>query len=135
MKHKTIKKDFDAVLFKEFISELSSKYTFPASVGHLRDLASSLKENNPKYIEEDIYFLKEISKGFMLGVNPDETLTPVEADIGSAFKKIQSITPSHPPEIKVTGGSYRVDMEKLPKDSIFRASHYTQVPAKPNSRA
>lgn len=118
MKHKTITKDFDAALFKEFISELSSTYIFPASEGHLRDLASSSKENN-QYIEEDISFLKEITKGFMLGVNPDESLTPVEADIYSEFKKIQLNTPSRP-EIKVAGGSYRIDMEKLSKDSLFR---------------
>ena len=119
MKHKTITNVFDAVKFKEFISELSATYAFPASEGHLRDLASTFNEDNLKYIEDDLAFLKEISKGLMLGINPDESLTPVEADISSEFEKIKLDTTPYP-DIKVTGGSFKIDMNKLSKDSLFR---------------
>lgn len=122
MKHGTITDEFDAVKFKEFIIELSGKYAFPASDGHLRDLASSFKEGNQKYIKEDLDFLIEVSKGLMLGFRPDESLTPINADICGKFEEIilEQKNTNLEVKVEVTGGSYKIDMDKLSKNSLFR---------------
>lgn len=119
MKHGRISDGFDAVKFKEFIGELSKTYSFPASEGHLLDLASTFKAENIKYVKEDIEFLKEISGGFMLGINPDESLIPVKADISREFEKVKLDKNSYL-EIAVTGESYQIDMNKLSRDSLLR---------------
>ncbi len=119
MKHNTITSSFDAVKFNEFINELAEKYSIPASNAHLRDLASSFNENNKNYIEEDIDFLRKISKGLMLGVSPNELPIPIEADVSSEFEKIIS-EKNIDLGINIVGGSYEVDMGKLSKDSLFR---------------
>lgn len=120
MKHEQIVEGkFDAIKFKSFIQSLKGKYVFPASEGHLKDLAATFKKANWSYIEEDLSYLNEISEGFMLGVLQDETLMPVKADINDEFNKIVNERETEP-EFSVQGGSYQVDMDKLSQESLFR---------------
>lgn len=110
---------FDAVKFKLFMQELKGKYLFPASEGHLRDLSASFKMENWPRIEEDLSFLAEISEGFMLAICPDEKIIAVKADVNAEFKKIINESKAQP-NYTITGDSYRVDMNKLSRESLFR---------------
>lgn len=119
IKHeKVVDGRFNAVEFKSFMQHLKSRYVFPASEGHLKDLSATF-EKNLLYIEEDLSFLNEISEGFMLGVLPNESLKPVKADIKAEFEKIQNESEVEP-EFSIEGGSYQVDMDKLSRKSLFR---------------
>ena len=119
IKHETVNKKFNAPEFKKLIEELSKIYIFPISEGHLCDLSSGVTEDKIKYIDEDLIFIKAISKGFMLGVDSNEDIIPIQADIGAEFNNIQR-PKKYNIEINVTGESYSVDMEKLSKSSLFR---------------
>ncbi|MCU8030899.1 hypothetical protein L5M51_14190 [Shewanella sp. SM73] len=120
MKHeKVVEGRFDAIKFKSFMQSLKGKYVFPASEGHLKDLAATFKKENWSFIEEDLSFLKEISEGLMLGVLSNETLMPVKADINEEFNKIINEREIEP-EFTTEGGSYQVDMDKLSRESLFR---------------
>lgn len=120
MKHeRVVEGRFDAIQFKSFLQDLKNKYVFPASEGHLKDLAATFQEENRPYIEEDLSFLNEISEGFMLGMRPDESLMPVKADINAEFNKIINESEVEL-EFSVEGGSYQVDMDKLSKTSLLR---------------
>lgn len=88
MKHEqVVEGKFDAVKFKSFVQDLKSKYVFPASEGHLKDLAATFKEENWPHVEKDILFLNEICEISMLGILPDESFMPVNADIKDELKK------------------------------------------------
>ncbi len=120
MKHeKVVEGKFDAVKFKSFMQGLKRKYVFPASEGHLKDLAATFKEENWPHIEKDISFLDEISESLMLGVLPDESLMPVKANIKDEFKKILNERKVEL-DFSVKGDSYHVDMGKLPPENLFR---------------
>lgn len=120
MKHEqVVEGKFDAIKFRSFIQDLKGKYVFPASEGHLKDLAATFKEENWPYIEKDLSFLNEISEGLMLGVLPDESLMPVKANIEDEFKKIINEREAEL-EFSIKGGSHQVDMERLSQGSLFR---------------
>ncbi|WP_043008017.1 hypothetical protein [Comamonas testosteroni] len=120
IKHeKVVDGSFNAVEFKSFLQHLKSRYVFPASEGHLKDLSATFKKENLPYIEEDLSFLNEISGGFMLGMRPDESLIPVEADIKAEFEKVLNESEVDL-EFSIKGGSYQVDMDKLSRKSLFR---------------
>ena len=119
IKHeKVVDGSFNAVEFKSFLQHLKSRYVFPASEGHLKDLSATFKKENLPYIEEDLSFLNEISSGFMLGILPDESLIPVKADIKVEFEKILNKSEVNM-EFSIKGGSYQVDMDKLSRKSPF----------------
>lgn len=120
MKHEqVVEGKFDAVKFKSFMQDLKSKYVFPASEGHLKDLAAKFKEENWPHVEKDILFLNEISESSMLGVLPDESLMPVNANIKDEFKKILNEREVEP-EFSIKGESCQVDMGKLSQENLFR---------------
>lgn len=120
IKHETVNKNLDAKKFKEHINALSKIYVFPISEGHLRDLSSGYSIDN-KYITEDLTFIKQLSNNLMLGVADAEKIVPVTADASVEFSKIiEEVQPEL--DIKVTGDAVKIDMEKLPINSLFRAS-------------
>lgn len=120
MKHEqVVEGKFDAIKFKSFMQDLKGKYVFPASEGHLKDLAATFKKENWPHIEKDISFLNEISESLMLGVLSDESLKPVKANIRNEFEKIINERKVEP-EFSIKGGSYQVDMGKLSQESSFR---------------
>lgn len=120
IKHeKVVEGKFDAIRFKSFMKSLKGRYVFPASEGHLKDLAATFKKENWSYIEEDLSFLKEISEGLMLGLDRNDMLMPVKADINEEFNKIIN-EPEVEPGFSVESVSYQVDMDELSKESMFR---------------
>ena len=121
MKHeRVVPNKFDAVKFREFVDELRSKYKFPASEGHLRDLASTLNSSSEKYINEDLKFLDDISNGIMLGIHSDdEMLIPTKENIEDQFKMIASEDEPEP-VFSAVGESHEVDMKALPSKSLLR---------------
>ncbi|MFA0308524.1 hypothetical protein AB4543_21800 [Vibrio splendidus] len=112
---------FDAEQFNLFVNSYKNKFSFPISEGHLRDLSATYNEETKKYVEEDLSFIRKMSNGLMLGVSHDESeIRPIPADIQDQFRIILNEV-HEDSTIKVTGGgSHRIDMSKLSKNSLFR---------------
>ncbi|MEY8214344.1 MAG: hypothetical protein RPR97_07645 [Colwellia sp.] len=121
MKHERVVSDkFDAIKFRAFVDEFKGKYKFPASEGHLCDLASTFKSGNEEYIKEDLDFLGDISNGIMLGIqDADEKLILIKGDIKEQFKEV-ALDNDPEPVFSVTGESHEVNMQALPSGSLLR---------------
>lgn len=121
MKHSTVRDSINGPEFNNLINRLSKKYKFPFSEGHLKDLAISFNPDNQQNIKSDLEYLNNLSQGYALGIiGPTEKILPTNnVNIYNFFKKIVSETQEEP-DIKLSGGSYSVDMNILPKDDIFR---------------
>lgn len=120
MKHSTVTNSIDGVAFAELIKKLSKQYRFPFSEGHLTDLAVSLKSENLALIKDDLKYLYELSAGYALGFDPNVNLVIINnIDIFEFFERIATEVYNEP-NFEITGTSYPVDMEKLPKNDLYR---------------
>lgn len=122
MKHSTIitEKSINGPECEKIIKNLLKRYRFPFSEGHLRDLAISSKPENKKNIQEDLNYLKELSNGYVLGIDSNENLvTTNNVDILVFFDKIANEVESRP-VFEFNDASFSVDMIKLPQNDLFR---------------
>lgn len=80
MKHSIVQDSINGIEFSRLVDNLSKKYQFPFSEGHLRDIAISFKPENKAYIYEDLNYLNKISNGYALGtIGENETLTTTKS--------------------------------------------------------
>lgn len=130
MKHETIdiKKSINGKEFRELIENISKKYLFPFSEGHLKDLLVSSNPANMKYIKEDLNFLKEISKNHLLGLDENENCIPLKnhIDISTFFNDIKDNTDNEKEEEELTvdfktTNSFEINLEQMENDSLYKS--------------
>jgi len=120
MKHQTKTNSIDGKAFYDLVKKLSKRYVFPVSEGHLKDLAAGSTKTSRNIISQDLNFLKDISDGFVLGVDPNESLIPTnQVDIVTFFDSVANKQDGEP-SFNVIGDTYQVDMVSLPKDDLLR---------------
>lgn len=122
MKHSILQGLINGPEFSVLVKKLSKRYRFPFSAGHLEDLAISFRPENQENINSDLEYLNLLSQGYALEINEEEDkIRPVNnVNIHELFKKIATKT-QEDIDIRVSGESYPVDMDSLPKDDLFRS--------------
>lgn len=121
MKHSTIAPSIHGPDFRAQVKRLSKRFKFPFSEGHLRDLAKSFNQNNKENVDLDLAFLKEIANGYALGVEDQtEKIHLIEdVNINEFFNGIVAEIQSEP-TFNISGESYSIDMESLPRNDLLR---------------
>lgn len=120
IKNETVTDKFNGPLFGDFVKNISDKYLFPMSEGHLKDLLIS----DPKHHDSDITFMKDLSHEYMCSVGQNESIIPVKANLKFEFENIKSEKVI--PNIDINNGhsllfpSYPVNMSQVPSDNLFR---------------
>lgn len=125
MKHQTIveNKHINGVEFKALIEQLSNKYSFPYSEAHLKDLEIS---NNEDYIEEDLKFIKNISKNQVLGFIENEKIVIKQnyIDIRKFFDEIRiSVQEELNQTLNFnfeTNNSYNISINEMNNDDLLK---------------
>lgn len=120
MKYETKTDVIDGKAFYDLVKKLSNKYQFPFSEGHLRDLAIS--SASADVISQDLKFLSEVSNGFVLSIDQDETLIPKKhhVDITTFFNQIANEENNEPSFNIAFASPYQIDMHNLPKDDLLK---------------
>ncbi|MDD4962852.1 MAG: hypothetical protein PHI11_02915 [Gallionella sp.] len=118
MKNKVYQNSIDGTAFEKHILELSKKYIFPFSAGHLRDLSFSKSE----YHKVDLEYLNRISRGCALTMDVNNLPQMVcEVNIFTSFSKI--LAESKPIEVQLkvkSNESFSIDMTALSKKTLLR---------------
>lgn len=110
------------------ILNISSKYTFPYSEGHLRDLSHKYSEEHKDLVLDDLRFVSKISKDFVLGVDNNDDFHLIKKDPCVFFEELQSQKAIYDPNKEI-----RINKDGLKKDLIdTQHPFYDQLNEKQN---
>lgn len=110
-------KDLD-LEFKEIVSKIGTKYYFPYSEGHMRDLFFKYDEKNRNFISSDLNFLSSLSND--IAINPefkDDFL--VNKDPNVFFEEILIDELKAKPNIEIPIEVENIDVAKLEEEHPF----------------
>ena len=116
------KNHIDETSFYGLVRKISRKYDFPFSIAHLKDLASS-KKNNNKHIEEDLLFIQSFSKGCAITLDNNKLKIIKDINADKEFEGALSLIKENKNielDIVVSGDSYEIDMSQVKKDDLFK---------------
>lgn len=101
---------------KELLGRLRNKYQFPYSEAHIKDLSRNFNEKTRKYVEEDLEFIKTITRKMIIGIKNNEEFELVCKDPKTFFyeyindeKRKENINI----ELSNLYGLQKIDLEKL----------------------
>ncbi|HBJ2608379.1 hypothetical protein FDA77_07010 [Clostridium botulinum] len=103
---------------KELLGRLRKKYQFPYSEAHMKDLSRNFNEKTKQYVEEDLEFIKNITRNVIIGIKNNEEFELVCKDPKTFFYKyIKDEQRKEKINIELSNlhGLQKIELDKLDK--------------------